>query len=225
MPALPDVNKVVRCELTFLIDEDLGGKVRFFKRYSGVAPSAADLDEFATDISELFSSSGLASHMVDEYALTDVDCIDLTSSTAAVGHWGGSVAGTDTHAHLDAAACVLVSHKIARRYRGGHPRNYWPLGTGNDIADSQKWGSSFVTAVQTDMNSFYGGINGEGWTSAGTIDQVNISYYEGFTVFTGVTGRARNVSTPRATPLIDTVTAHKVQTGIATQRGRLLHLA
>lgn len=226
MPALPDVNKVLRVDLTFLIDEDLGAKVRFYKRYAGVAPTSGQLNTFAGDVGDLFASSGLAGHMVDEYALTLTEVTDLTSPTAAFGSDATDHPGTDsTNDHLIASACVLVSHRLARRYRGGHPRNYWPLGTVDDLDDSQTFTDAFVASVQTDMDSFYGGINALGWTSAGTIDSVNVSYYEGFTVFIGPTGRARNISTVRDEAVIDTITAHVVQKGIASQRGRLLHLA
>lgn len=225
MPPLPDVPKVVRVDLTFVIGEDLGAKVRFFKRYAGVAPSAGDLVEFAADIRELWTSSGLKAHTCDTDFLHSVECTDLSSPTSAYGIDTTSVQGTESDSALPASACLVVSHKVGRRFRGGHARNYWHIGAYNDLADPQKFNPGFVTALQTDMDAFYGGINSEGWTSAGTIDSVAVSYYEGFTVFTGTTGRARNISTVRVTPVIDTVLSHTVRAGVGSQRGRLLHLA
>ena len=49
-------------------------------------------------------------------------------------------------------------------------------------------------------------------------DPVNVSYYEGFTVHMGTTGRARNVSTPRSSPIVDAVLGFIIQEGIATIR-------
>src|SRR6266581_6098019 len=145
MPALPDVDKVIRIDMKFTISEDLGAKVRFFKRYAGTAPSNADLAEFATDVVELWSSSGLKAHTPSACSLTSVECTDLSSSTAAFGADTSVTAGTETDSPLSAADCLVVSHKVGRRFRGGHSRNYWFLGASNDTADRQTWSDAFVT--------------------------------------------------------------------------------
>jgi len=58
-----------------------------------------------------------------------------------------------------------------------------------------------------------------------TLAEVNVSYYAGFTLHTGTTGRVRNVPTPRAVPLVDPVTSQITRAGIGQVRRRLLHLA
>jgi len=225
MPALPDVAKVIKIALTFSLDEDLGARVNFFKRYSGVAPSASQITTFAGDINTLFDTSDMKSLLSSTYALEDVECIDLSSSTAATGHDDTGVTGTRGGDIVPASACMVVSHRVSRRFRGGHPRNYWPFGVQADMQDAQTWTDAFVTEVDGIVDTFYGGINALGWASAGGIDSVNVSYYEGFTVFITPSGRAKNISTPRAVPLVDTITAHSPRHGIGSQRGRLLHLA
>jgi hypothetical protein len=225
MTALPDVPKVVRVSMTMTLDEDLGARCSFYKRYSGTPPTNTQLDTFCSDIANLFNTANMDTLMNDGYALVLTEAIDLSSSTAAVGADATNVAGTRTGDGVPADAAVVVSHKISRRYRGGHPRNYWPFGVAADLDDAQKWGNTFISDANTKVDNFYGGINAVGWPSAGSIDSVSVSYYEGFTVFMGPTGRARNISTPRATPVIDTVTAHSCRHGVGSQRGRLLHLA
>jgi len=225
VPPLPDVAKVLKLAFTFSLDEDLGAKVNFFKRYSGTAPSNSELVTFAGDVNGLFDTEDMKTLLSSTYALEDVAVTDLSSATAAFGHDDTGVTGTRAGDIVPASAALVVSHRIGRRYRGGHPRNYWPFGVQNDMQDAQTWTDAFVTECDGVIDAFMGAINAAGWSGAGTLDSVNVSYYEGFTVFIGPTGRARNISTPRATPLVDTVTAHSPRHGIGSQRGRLLHLA
>jgi len=224
VPPLPDVNKVLRIEYTFLLDEDLGAKTRHFFRYAGTAPTNAQLNTFADDIATAFTAH-LDDDMSSTYSVKGIKVTDLSSSTAAQGENNDELPGTRSGAQVSASACVVISRRVARRFRGGHSRMYWPFGVAGDLHDGQTWGDTFVGNVQSDFEAFGGDIAAAGWTSAGTLDAVAISYYEGFTVFTGPTGRARNISTPRATPVIDTVIADVVRSGIGSQRGRLLHLA
>jgi hypothetical protein len=225
VPPLPDVAKVIKVALTFSLDEDLGARCQFFKRYSGTAPSASQLTTFAGDINGLFDTEDMKSLLSASYALEDVECTDLSSSTAAFGHDDTGVTGTRGGDIVPASAALVVSHRISRRYRGGHPRTYFPFGVQADMQDAQTWTDAFVTEADGVVDSFFGAINAAGWASAGGIDSVNVSYYEGFSVFITPSGRAKNISTPRAVPLVDAITAHSPRHGIGSQRGRLLHLA
>lgn len=225
MPALPVVNKVLRVSLTFALDQDLGARVGFFKRYAGVAPTNGQLNTFCDGIGDLFVSTDMNDLMNDTYSVTLIEATDLSSDVAAIGSDATERPGTRAGSVLPADNAVLCSHRVARRYRGGHPRNYWPFGSSGDVEDAQTWDGDFITNCDTAFDAFYGGINALGWASAGTIDSVNVSYYQGFEVFMGPTGRARNISTVRDEPVIDTITAHTASVGIASQRSRLLHLA
>lgn len=57
-------------------------------------------------------------------SLGDVQVIDLSSNTGNEGTATGTTAGGLVSAAAPANACVCWSWKIARRYRGGHPRTY-----------------------------------------------------------------------------------------------------
>jgi hypothetical protein len=224
MPPLPDVAKVLRIEYTFLLDEDINAKTRHFVRYSGSAPTNAQLDTFCDDIATAFTAH-LDDNMATTYSVKGIKATDLSSSTAALGENTDELPGTRSGAIVSAAACVVISRRVARRFRGGHSRMYWPFGVAGDLHDAQTWGDVFIAGVQSDWDAFSTDLFAAGWSGAGSLDGVAVSYYEGFTVFTGTTGRARNISTPRVTPLVDTLTSDVVRTGIGSQRGRLLHLA
>jgi hypothetical protein len=224
MPALPDVPENVRVDLYYTIGEDLAAKNRFFLFYVGSAPTVAQLNTYAADISATWGAD-IAPSCTGDRKLTKVVVTDLTSSTAAVGEWVGSIAGTDLGQELPASMCVLSSLVIARRYRGGHPRIYWPMGAQPDMQDSQTWKSSSVTTFTTAINNFMMNVKAFVWPGGVSLDLNNVSYYEGFTVHTGTTGRARNVSTVRLAPVTDVVLSLDVRLGIASQRKRLLRLA
>ena len=224
MPALPAVPNVLRLDHYFHIAEDLTAKTRKFWKYLGGPPTNAELATMATAVRTAFASD-MASLLSSFWELSEIVVTDLSSSTAAQGSDSTAVPGTRSGSSNSASVCLLESLKIGRRYRGGHPRNYWPFGVNGDFATAQTWLPAFITACDTGFTSFHSAIDsaiGAWGTSEG---QVNVSYYSGFTTHTGTTGRVRNVSTVRLAPLVDAATGVIFQVGIASQRKRLLKLA
>jgi hypothetical protein len=119
-------------------------------------------------------------------------------------------------------ASVVSSYTIQRRYRGGHPRGYWPFGVTTDLQNDVDWTAAFVTACNTGFSTFFTALFAAGWTGAGTLTQVNVSYYDGFTVVVSpTTGRARNVPTLRVSPVQDTILIVACKVSIGTQRRRI----
>lgn len=224
MPALPSVPGVIRIDKYFSIGEDSNGKCREFMSYSGSAPSNSELATLAS-LWRSSWASGVAAYQSDQAALTSVVITDLSSPTAAIGEDTTVVTGGASAWMLTADSCFLESRPVARRYRGGHPRIYWPLGTTADALDPQKWTTGFVAACGGALNALGAAVRAGVWSGGGTLTSVSVSYYTGFTVHTGTTGRARNVSTVRPVPLVDTLLSSHYQQGIASQRKRLLRLA
>lgn len=224
MPALPNVPNVVRLEHLFHLDEDTRAKVRSFWRYVTGPPTQAELDTAVIAVKLAFSTN-MPSVLHNAWSMAETILTDLSSPSAPVSSLGGSVAGALAGERLTAAACLLQSNEIARRFRGGHPREYWPLGNADHTADSQTWTDAFVTSCTTDLGLYETAVKAALAVFGGTVGKVAVSYHQGNTVFIGPTGRARNISNVRATPIVDTILSTKVQKGIASQRRRLLHLA
>ena len=221
MAPLPDVAKVVKVALVWSDGINTDIVTRFYLRYSGAAPAPADLDAFGGAVHTAWTSN-LAGATHEDYNLIRVECTDLTTPTSAIGLWAGSEAGTATGVPVPADAAVVLSYTVARRYRGGHPRGYWLLGIGVDLADPQHWTSDFIAAQQDAFNAFFTNVIADAWSGAGAVDHVNVSYFKGFTVVTSpITGRARNVPTPRGAPVVDSVVATVARLRIGTQRRRL----
>jgi hypothetical protein len=221
MTALPAVPSVLDVSLKWSYGSDVDVISRFFIQYSGTAPTAGQLDTFCAAVgAEEATEFAALRHSTTE----SLECtaVDLTSETSAQGTAVLSTVGTLSGVALPADNCALVSYEINRRYRGGHPRGYWPFGSSTEINSPQLWSSGFVTTFGTNVASFFSAILGDGWSGAGTLLHVNVSRFEGFTVVTNpVTGRARNIPKVRTTPLIDTVTALVARQQIASQRRRL----
>lgn len=220
MPPLPSAAGCLRCALKWGLGDGTPALSRFFLHYSGTAPTNAQLNTFATAISTAYGTN-LKSLMDTGGALLEIDVDDLSSSTGSVGVWTGAISGTRGSAFIGAGSALVESYKIARRYRGGHPRGYFPFGIQSDLSDRNTWKGTFTAACDTGFAAFFAAVNAAGWTGAGTIKQVNVSYYHGFTVVTNpVTGRARNVPTLRGTPLVDDVTSLFTQASVGSQRRR-----
>jgi hypothetical protein len=206
MPALPDVANVLRYDWDFTNSAvGLPARVRQFWQYSGGPPSNADCVTLANAAYTLFGAH-LAGLMHTSWEAGNVTVTDLTSPTSGVGSSTmGVITGTNSGHPLPASAATLVNLIVHRRYRGGHPREYWPLGDSDNLNDERSWSPAYVTAFNSDYGAFTSGI---GASTAGTTTiagRVNVSYYAGFTVHTGTTGRARNVATPRSSALVDIV--------------------
>lgn len=224
MPALPNVPAVIRNILRFTVSNDGQALIRFFLKYSGTPPSNAQLATFAAGLATAYNSD-LVPQAGEGVILESVTSTDLTSSTSGEGTAAAGYDGTRGPSNLPASTCALESLEVDRRYRGGHPRIYWPFGIDSDLADAQHWETAFIDGLATALGSFYTTVGGLTWTGGTIVDQVNVSFYDGFTVHTGVTGRARNVPTPRGSAVIDPVVSSLVRQGIAEQRRRLLALA
>lgn len=221
MPALPSVPKVVKVACIFADDVNTDIVTRFYIQYGGSAPDSAALNAFCDAIQGSFGAT-LAHAMNQAFTLGRVHAIDLSSALGAEGDWLGAVPGLLTGDPLPSDVAQICSYEISRHYRGGHPRGYWPLNQAGDLVNPQQWSPGVVAGNQTQFGTFFADVLGEPWTGGGPLGHVNVSYFHGFTVITSpTTGRARNVPTVRATPLVDAVTAYVARSHIGTQRRRL----
>lgn len=85
--------------------------------------------------------------------LTSVAAVDLSTNTpqsgiSTVAAWAGSIAGA-----TNPSACLMLNLAIPYRYRGGHPRCYFP---GPSAASLTANGDSWSTTAQ---NAWVGGWN------------------------------------------------------------------
>jgi hypothetical protein len=219
--ALPAVPSTIRVQWKGSQSVDLDIINRMYFQYSGSSPTAAQLNTMASTVATAWNSD-MGSVTNSGYTLTEVIIEDLNSSTGAVGTATVSHGGPRGGNGSSLAQAMLVNFTLARRYRGGKPRIYLPPPASTDYNTPDAWTTGVITATTTAIQSFISGIIAAVWTGGGTLTQVNVSYYEGFTVFTGPTGRARNIPKLRTGgPQVDAITSSAANIKPANQRRRL----
>jgi hypothetical protein len=221
VPALPAVADTIRVQLKHTWGTDADLMVRFYVQYTGSAGTTALYNTFATAIATAWNTD-FASNVNNATTLVEVIVEDLTSSSSPSGSWSGSHAGSGGGLETTLATAMLLNASIARRYRGGKPRMYWPAPGGSALVSPSAWQTATITAWNTAISSFMTAVFAAGWSGAGTLSGVNVSYYSGFTVFTGPTGRARNIPKLRTGgPVTDAITGWTANGKPANQRRRL----
>jgi hypothetical protein len=207
MPPLPVVPGVVKM-VAAGHNSDANFLNIYHVQYSGGPPNVSDLTSFhgdiLTQIEYIYIHNGSADLSLDSVEYTDLASNVGATTTIAVG-----TAGTVTGNVLPMSASVVVSHEILRRYRGGHPRTYLPLGTANTLEGSstKDWQTSFLTNTQNDFEAFRtataAGVHG----SVNWLGLCNVSYIDG-----GI---------QRVTPVVDLVIGSVARPRICSQRRRL----
>lgn len=223
MPALPAVPSHFRVEFLWNVGSDANAITRLFFRYTSGPPTPAQCATWAADF------QGDWANFFEPLAHPDVNVYetivtDIASSTGAQGTFSGINTGTRSGSFLGRATCGLVNMGVARRYRGGKPRMYLPIGTSSDLDANGNWNSSFLSACATQLTAWEAAVLARS-VGGMTIDQQsNVSYYHGFTVVTNPsTGRARNVPTPRSSAVVDKINTWTTNVKPGTQRRRNLH--
>jgi len=217
-PPLPDVP----CLRVRLSGTDTAGNTwgtRFYLSYAGSAPTGANCVTLAGDIEAAFASD-LASLMGAAYTLTEVDVLDIATDSGLSGQWTGTETGTRSGSNFPAQVCTNIEYGVARRYRGGKPRGFWPFGVESDASSLSSWTGGFVTAVNSGIVAFFTAVEALSVGAVGALRHVNLSYYSGFTNHTNTSGRERAVPTYRATAVHDNVTSYATKVEYGSQRRR-----
>lgn len=218
LPAVPGVVKIV---FGFDVGLDVEAIVRNYWTYTGPAPDTTALSAMASGM-----RGGIGDVMVSlmdpDTTFTNITILDLSSDLGAEGVGTGTTVGTRAGGKLGAGSAVLANYTIGRRYRGGHPRSYWPWGTSTDLDTRGIWSSDALGAFGPGANEIVGDVNGasSGGTTLGT--QVSVSYYTGVAAAPSPTNPHRYVNRPvlRAAPLVDAVSAPVINPKVASQRRR-----
>lgn len=218
MAPLPSPGNVIKVRLFWQGATGNEFSSRFFLEYTGGPAGVVDLDSLCGNIASDYVSY-LLPWLSDSYTFVAVDAEDLSSDTGNSGQALVSHTGALSGDVPDNCA-INISFEIARRYRGGKPKIFLPPAGSGNLGSPSSWNSSTVTGVQTNWGDFMTSVLGGSYGTFALVNNVNVSYYKGFTVFITPSGRARNIPTLRATPVLDLITNHTVRSQIGSQRRR-----
>jgi hypothetical protein len=218
MPALPPVSKVMRLSFQYTYASNSRIFNHLYYSYSGTL-STADATTLVSTAATQWGLKVMPS-LSTQLTLTQVQLTDLTSSTAPQVSTVVSTAGGSAGTTTPTGTAMVVSLKIARRFKGGHARIYLPGLTAANLADAEHWNAGALTAIQTDLTNFDTAFTTAPPAAVGTLVKVTVSYFLGFTNKTFPSGRIRPIPTARVTPVVDTVTAYVARANVASQRRR-----
>jgi len=221
LPPLPPPElPVLKYTIDWIVGLDNSCSTRWFIQYSGTPPTNAQCNTACQSIFNALVTE-FVPLMSPQVFLKAVNIQDITTTTGGEGSAGTQTQGTRTGNPLSAQAAALVNHVVQRRYRGGKPRVYLPLGTATDLANSQTWTAAFQTAVNTAWSQCIAVSIANGPTTS--VGHVNVSFYEGFTSYQNpVTKRWYNLSTPRSpNAKVDPIASFNVNPRVGTQRRRV----
>lgn len=218
MPALPAAADVVRLDLHFRQANDSNMQIRQFFRYTG-ALSQADSDAWLATMSAAWGTRIATPQTVTGCDMYLATLTDLSSSSAPQSVLGTVRAGANGADPLPNGTALIIKKKIARRYRGGHPKFYLP---GQRVANvtADQFAAGFLTTMLTAYGNFISDVLTGVPVAAAPAFEVNVSYFSGFHNVTFPSGRQRAVPTPRGTPVVDLVLAHSANPTVASQRRR-----
>lgn len=172
---LPDAAQIIQYVMSGTKNGYLFANVGYLQ-YAGTAPAVSDLNAIGTAIGNAWGTNygPLCGASV---TMNSVSLVDLTSRGAAISSVTGlakvgSRAGTDVPNNVAA----VISWKINRRYRGGHPRTYLPAGMQADITTGRLWTTAFQTAVTAAAGAFRTALNGTTYSGA-TMKMVSMGFF------------------------------------------------
>lgn len=191
-----------------------------FLSYSGPAPTPADL-LVLNDLLAPAAATNLCPLASSAVTLIGVETQDLSSVFGAALKNDVSDAGTRGGAPLPAGTAVVVSYPVARHYRGGKPRNYFPFGVAGDLGSPSSWSAGFPAGVAAGVNAYFAAVIGHASGAITIQHHVAVSYYDGYTLGpANAAGYRKKVATPRGTPIVEPVISVQVRTRPGSQRRR-----
>lgn len=219
---LPTPSGVIRTRLIHAIGQPGGNGCKFDMSYAAGPPGTDDLVIAAGQVRTAYAAH-LASLLPSSYDLSQVTCVDLAHPETAEGTNTTVVAGSRSGVELPINCTMNVNFSIARRYRGSRPKFFAPWGVQADTGSNDSWGSTFITAVETQFAAFILALTGEVFGSAswGSLVGVSFTGEPYHVVISPTTGRGRNVGTPRNPPVVYPVTATTAGQILGSQRRRL----
>jgi hypothetical protein len=224
MPPLPSVPNVLVIQLKFMVG-NANVLSRVHVRCASGTPSRDEVSVYAANI-DVQIGAHLLPLFSPQVKTVEVMVTDLSSNEyGARGIAPSQQVGTRPGLPNGAAVAALINFRVARRYRGGKPRVYVPFFVSSDLTPALMWSEGALAEGTAAWGAFMSGVLTCAPPALRVVDQVNVSYYEGFEVVTDLrTGRARNSPQLRpGGPAVDKISGFSINPKLGSQRRRNLH--
>src|ERR1700758_2428518 len=169
MPPLPSPGNVIKVTLRWTIGADTNVMNVLHYRYSGGRPAANDCNAIAAHLAAANMAVYLGACPLD-VAMTQVLVVDLQGNDGQQGAAPSTHVGTGTGTMMPASGCFVLHLGVNARYRGGHPRIYFPGFQQSAMQDAQTWVAGTVSAATTSLTTFLASLVGfsSGSTAVGS---------------------------------------------------------
>lgn len=211
MPALPNAPQALRVKQqgTYLTTTWVN---IYYLTYAATTPADADLISIAGSLRTVWGS-WLGLMVSTSVTLTQTEVWDVSRNPGAYGLNNVPLAATGAVGTGPANVSVVVSKKVARRYRGGHPRLYLPGIAPSISTDGRTILPATLTVFNNNVNSWFNAVNAITTASTGLCHLANVGYY-----YTPVKNQPPVL---RVTPIVEPIVGCVVNNRLDTQRGRL----
>lgn len=208
---LPNADHALKCKYEGAYLTTLWVNI-FYVIYAGTTPTDADLATAATSMRAAWLAT-LGASTCNTVTLSKTSIQDVSRNPGAYGENTTTAAGTAGATGFPANVSVCVSKKVARRYRGGHPRLYLPGVPSTYSADGRSIVGGSLTALNANVAAWRTQINAITTASTGALTLANVGYY-----YTPVPHQPPVL---RPSPIVEAVVSCSVNSRLDSQRRRL----
>lgn len=160
MPPLKPVNQVIQFMTGGSYQNQPWVNVYHWE-YSGGTPTQANMTELCNDLLTAWDVNLSGSHSTT-VSLNTVRAIDLSAPDAPQGANSnpGIVGDLITGTPLPVSVACVASWLTNYRWRGGHPRTYFPAGTTFSTQNGNSWTTAALTGFRVQISQFMSAFNG-----------------------------------------------------------------
>jgi hypothetical protein len=160
MPPLKPVNQVIQFMTGGSYQNQPWVNVYHWE-YSGGTPTQANMTELCNDLLTAWDVH-LGTQHHTSVTLNTVRAVDLSSPDAPQGaNTNAGVAGDlSVGTALPVNVACVASWLTNYRWRGGHPRTYYPCGSSNSVQNGNSWTTVALTNFRVQIAAFMSAFNG-----------------------------------------------------------------
>lgn len=158
MPALLPVPSTLRVKFSGIYGS-VPWACLFHWQYAGGTPGSSTITQLCAGFRSAWVAQIVpASNVI--VRLTHTEAWDLNAPDGAYGSDTTQAAGTRTGQALPANVAVCGTWRVVYRWRGGHPRTYFPIANAPDVTSAHLWDPTALATFSNAMGAFLTAMNG-----------------------------------------------------------------